>query len=79
MNDITRKWVDASVKFEKNKNEQISCPSCSKSLLIIKDEPIAKWKKIDRYLICESCGQYNVITGNFPDSDFYFSEDEKIL
>lgn len=79
MTDISKKWVDAAIKFDKNKNEQILCPSCCKSLLRVKDEPNTERKKIDRYIYCDSCRQSNVMTGNFLDSDFYFSEDEETL
>lgn len=79
MTSINKTWVDAAKKLAENKKEQVVCPCCNKSFLKVKDEPIIQWKKIDRYLICESCGQYNVMTGNFRDSDFYFSEDEKTL
>jgi Zn finger protein HypA/HybF involved in hydrogenase expression len=74
-----QEWINAAKKLIENKNEQVLCPSCSKSFLLVKDEPIYQWKKIDRYLICELCGKHNVITGNFKNSDFYFTDDANTL
>lgn len=54
-------------------------PSCGNSFLKVRDEPISQWQKIDRYLICELCGRHEVVTGNFKDSDFYFSDDADTL
>ncbi len=74
MNNRTQKWLDAAMKLAENKEDQVLCPSCLNSFLLVKDEPINQWRKIDRYLICESCDEYNVIAGNFKDSDFYFTD-----
>lgn len=79
MNSERQKWVDAAIVLAENKNEQVLCPSCSSSLLQVKDEPIFEWKKIDRYLCCNLCGKHEVMTGNFKDSEFYFPDDINTL
>lgn len=63
-----KKWIDAVVVLEKNPQAEIVCPECQNGILQIKDEPIKVWKKIDRYLICSSCGKWNVATMNDPDN-----------
>jgi hypothetical protein len=75
MNEVTERWIDAAMKLGKDKNEKVTCPACSAAVLKVKDEPYEPARKIDRYLFCESCGQWNVMTGNFPDSEFYFEEE----
>jgi hypothetical protein len=74
-----QRWIDAAIKLSENKNEQVPCPFCANSFLKVRDEPIIQWKKIDRYLICELCGKYEVVTGNFKDSDFHFPDDANTL
>ena len=79
MKPESQKWIDAAEKLAENKKEQVLCPSCSNSYLLVKDEPNYQWRKIDRYLICKICGKHNIITGNFEDSDFYFTDDKNTL
>lgn len=79
MDVIRQKWIDAAIKLAENKNEKILCPNCSNSFLLVLDVPIHEWKKIDRYLYCESCKKHEVMTGKFKDSDFYFSDDTDTL
>lgn len=73
--DVRRAWIDAGMAIEKDKTAKVLCPECKTGFLQVKDEPIPSWKKIDRYMICDHCGRHNVMTGNFPDSEFYFPED----
>lgn len=67
-------WLDAAMVLGKDKNAVVICPECQAGTLLVKDEPIPQWKKIDRYIICNICGKWNVMTGNYPDSGFYFQE-----
>jgi uncharacterized protein with PIN domain len=72
---VRKDWLDAGKAIGQDKTVQVLCPECKTGFLQVKDEPIASWKKIDRYMICDRCGRHNVMTGNFPDSEFYFPED----
>jgi hypothetical protein len=58
----SRKWIDALLQFEKDPQAKVSCPECDTGFLFVKDVPISQWNKIDKYLICDSCGKYNVAT-----------------
>jgi uncharacterized protein with PIN domain len=59
---ISRKWIDALLLFEKHPQAKIRCPECESGFLFVKDVAISQWNKIDKYLICDSCGKYNVAT-----------------
>lgn len=68
MEEKTRKWIEAANMLIENPTAKVVCPECEKGFLQVKDEPIEIWKKLDRYLICDSCGKWNVITMANPDS-----------
>jgi hypothetical protein len=55
-------WIDALKKLECDPAEKVSCPDCKEGTLEIRDVAIPSWKKVDRYLICNRCGSYNVAT-----------------
>ncbi len=62
MNTISKKWIEAARALIQDKTAKVICPECMNGILIIKDEEIKEWDKIDRYLICNNCGKWNVIT-----------------
>jgi len=66
MNETTRKWIEAGRILQTDTKAIVACPECSIGTLIIKDEPVADGNNqtIDRYLICNNCGKWNVITMN---------------
>lgn len=67
MKEETKVWLEAGRILEVNPKAIINCPHCNTGTLKVIDEPIKAWNKIDRYLLCESCGHWNVITMNKPD------------
>jgi DNA-directed RNA polymerase subunit RPC12/RpoP len=74
MTDETRKkWINAAIKLGKDKSDKIACPSCNTGVLQIIDVPFGS-EQTDRHIFCESCGERGVMTGNFPDSEFYFKD-----
>lgn len=62
MSDKKTKWVEAGKLLSRDKNLLIECPECGNGILIVKDEKIEKKNFFDRYLICNNCGKWNVIT-----------------
>jgi hypothetical protein len=66
MNEVSKRWLEAAKVLSKDVTAKISCPECSKGVLLVKDEEIDDWNKIDRYLICNNCGRWEVITMNRP-------------
>jgi hypothetical protein len=60
--EISRKWIDALLLFEKDPQAKIRCPECESGFLFNKDVPIPQWNKIDRNLVCDNCEKYNVAT-----------------
>jgi hypothetical protein len=59
-------WMEAGKTFVLNPDANVTCPECKTGTLIIKDEPFGS-EKIDRYMICDSCGHHNVMTMVKPD------------
>lgn len=64
--DNFKKWVEAGKILELNPNAKIKCPVCSIGTLIVKDELIEESSKLDRYMICDNCGKWNVMTMEIP-------------
>jgi hypothetical protein len=58
----TEKWIEAAKILRSNASAKVECPECKKGVLIVKDESISGWNKIDRYMICSNCGKWNVLT-----------------
>lgn len=68
MKPETKKWLDAGFILQNDPNAKVSCPECGVGILIVKDEPIGtSGNRIDRYLICNNCGKWNVITMELPE------------
>jgi hypothetical protein len=62
MNTKTKKWIEAGMILAENPTAIVLCPECEKGRLLVKDAPIKGLNKVDRYLICENCDKYNVIS-----------------
>ena len=69
MKSTTRKWIVAGLKLEKSKNEIVECPECGIGKLMVEDVTISGTNKIDRYLICDNCGKWDVIMMQLPDEN----------
>jgi len=61
MNEKGKKWIEALKQFHIDPNVKVICPECDKGHLILKTEPFGD-DKVDWYMICDSCGNYNVAT-----------------
>lgn len=67
MKQQTKKWIEAAKILMEHPHRKVQCPECESGYLIIKDEPIpGRDKMIDRYLICDNCGKWNVMTIELP-------------
>ena len=64
MSEVSYKWLEAAKILSNDVSAKIKCPECNQGILIVKDEEMIEWNKIDRYLICDNCGKWNVITMN---------------
>lgn len=54
-------WIDAAKILIENPDSKVSCPECKDGILRVEDTEFGN-DKIDRYLICDFCNHYNVIT-----------------
>ncbi|MFT3676826.1 MAG: hypothetical protein QM781_13115 [Chitinophagaceae bacterium] len=64
MTEQAKRWIEAAKILAENPNKKVKCPECEKGFLTIKDEIVQPLNKMDRYLICDICGKWNVITMN---------------
>jgi hypothetical protein len=63
MKEQTKNWIDAARILMEEPQLKVPCPECGRGRLVVKDEIIPRREKmIDRYLICDNCGRWNVIT-----------------
>jgi len=62
MDSKTKKWIELGIVLEKNPNAIVTCPNCGIGNIEVVDQIITGSNKIDRYLICNNCKSWNVIT-----------------
>lgn len=72
-----KKWIDAVKVLESNPLAQVRCPECGVGYLKIKDEVAEKYGKLDRYMICDNCGRWNVMTMEIPENYFDTNKENK--
>jgi len=75
MEEKTKKWIEAAKILGINPAAEVVCPECGVGKLLCKDEPIEIWGKIDRYLVCDNCGKWNVMTMDKPAIDEMLSDE----
>jgi len=67
MDSKARKWIAAANVLRENTSAIVICPECNVGHLHVKDELIPNWdSKIDRFMICDNCGKYNILTMENP-------------
>lgn len=73
MTELSKKWIEIGLKLSENPTLKIKCPVCEKGYIEVVDKPIPSTNKKDRYLICNNCKSWNVITmdDNQPSSDLH--------
>ncbi len=69
-NEWFKKWRDAANILAKNSKAEVVCPECGIGHLKVKDEVVEKYGKLDRYMICDNCGRWNVMTMEIPENYF---------
>ncbi|MFB6456363.1 hypothetical protein ACE38W_13915 [Chitinophaga sp. Hz27] len=62
MEDRFRKWVDVGNVLAIDPTEKVNCPECNAGLLLVEDVPIPESDAWDRYLICEHCKKWAVMS-----------------
>ena len=70
MSDTYKLWIAAAKAFENDPNAKVSCPECNTGELFIKDEIALEHGIKDRYLICNFCGKWNVLTMSISPSEY---------
>ena len=67
MNSKIRQWIAAANLLREDTNADVVCPECGIGHLHVRDELIPDWSsKIDRFMICDNCGKYNILTMDKP-------------
>lgn len=62
MNEKRKKWLEAAKTLSVNKTANVNCPECQIGFLSVKDVLVKESNQVDRYLVCDNCGKWNVIT-----------------
>ena len=63
-----QKWIRAGITLAQDKNAVVACPACDVGVLTVKDEEVNGGKPlngeilIDRYMKCDQCGTWNVLS-----------------
>jgi len=63
MNEKWKRWMEVVRVLSDTPKAEIRCPECKEGMLKVKDELIRNSDKLERYIICNSCGAYTVVTG----------------
>lgn len=67
-----KRWIEIGIDLSKDPGLKFKCPECGIGEIRVndvKDIKIGDMNLTDRYLICDNCNKWNVITGKFlPDS-----------
>jgi hypothetical protein len=61
-----KQWREAANILAKDVNAKVICPECGIGHLMIKDELVESQNKLDRYMYCDNCGKWNVMTIAIP-------------
>lgn len=70
MKESSKRWIEAAKILGKDATAKVKCPECDIGYLKVKDEVVEKYGKLDRYMICDNCGRYNVMTMEIPENYF---------
>ena len=54
-------WLEAANILAKDTSAKVNCPECKIGTLQVKDELFGA-DKIDRYMYCDTCKKWNVMT-----------------
>lgn len=55
-------WMQIAGAFANLPAADVKCPDCKGGPLMVKDEPLAGMEEVDRYIICNACGAYAVLS-----------------
>ena len=62
MSKKVQAWVEAAKIFAENPKARVKCPECNVGELMVEDVIVKEYNKMDRYIKCNSCGKWNVLT-----------------
>jgi hypothetical protein len=63
-----KKWRDAANILANDIDAKVKCPECNIGYLIVKDVLVESQNKLDRYMQCDNCSRWNVITMDIPEN-----------
>jgi hypothetical protein len=66
--DWFKRWRDAANVLAKDRHAKVKCPECGIGHLLVKDVRIKGQNKLDRYMQCDNCSLYNVMTMGIPEN-----------
>lgn len=71
-----RGWREAANILAINSKAKVKCPECGIGTLLVKDVLVKEQNKLDRYMQCDNCSQWNVMTMEIPDN---YLQSDKIM
>ena len=66
--EAMKRWREAANILAADPTAKVKCPECNNGYLKVKDEIIKQWNKLDRYMRCDNCGKWNVMTMDIPEN-----------
>ena len=69
ISETTKKWIRAGKQLAEDPTAKVQCPERDDGILRVLDVPIAgDPTRMERYLVCDTCGARNVLLMRVPDS-----------
>ncbi|MFO0588692.1 MAG: hypothetical protein U0441_14175 [Polyangiaceae bacterium] len=64
-----KKWIEAGKILAQDPTSEVRCPERDDGVLRVQDVPIAgEPKRMERYLVCDTCGARNILLMRVPHS-----------
>ena len=70
ISEKAKKWVEAGNILARDATKIVRCPERDDGVLLVMDVPVAEGsKRMERYLVCETCGARNILLMRAPGPD----------
>ena len=56
-----RGWIAAAHALAQDPSARLTCPSCGRGVLVVRDEPISSGARVERWMRCNACRATNTL------------------
>ena len=56
-----RGWIAAGHALAQDPSARLTCPSCGRGVLVVRDELIFNGTRVERWMCCNACGATNTL------------------